>query len=387
MSTRELRDLLAARAEIVDDPRPEWLDEVHARIRSARRRRAGAVGVAAVGLVTAAVVATTVLTGADPGNPQPIDPVTPSPTPTVVVPDGQATAAAQVDPSDIRGWRLLGRVTNDEPGHRGDTDLSLTYTPQGIVEIEYFCRGDRDTWLVREARGGGGMAPCSPDDSADELQAPQILSPVNEYGEAEQRRTTYRIFVARVPAAQQACVRGGEREDCTSGFPPLTPLPSTEATFGLAVHDHRAPDVVHWLGRSFEALNIVDGTAYVVDRAVFAAEDAPTLVVPLEASTGARIVSVLEAATPAGRQCFDAVDQRLSRESPEWKACAPDLVLRVDGRVPEKRDPDGYNTILFGWPWTVVPPGSAHEVTVDVTTSQPRYVRFLVVIWEEQPAP
>jgi hypothetical protein len=32
----------------------------------------------------------------------------------------------------------------------------------------------------------------------------------------------------------------------------------------------------------------------------------------------------------------------------------------------------------------VVPPGAAHEVAVEVTESDPRYVQYAVVIWEER---
>src|SRR5215208_5552475 len=102
MNTEALRRF-SERADDVQGRRADRLTEVHARIRTTRRRRAGMGISAAAGVVIALVAGGAALNGTTDRTLGLIDDPTPTPTPTqsVEVPQGQSTLQAEIGPGDI----------------------------------------------------------------------------------------------------------------------------------------------------------------------------------------------------------------------------------------------------------------------------------------------
>ncbi|HSV41247.1 MAG TPA: hypothetical protein VLI04_20970 [Nocardioidaceae bacterium] len=404
MSIANLRQL-AERAEGVEGRQADRLDELHGRIRTARRQRA-AMSASTAGLVVIALVAGGAFLTRSTDETKDHNPVeTPTRTPTgIELPTGQVTVEAEIGAGDIRGWNLVDSRTNAQAGFQGATDLNLVvetgelYSPQSHVKA--FCQGDPDTWWVLTfdldpgpgstdgglANGTRGMyGQCSPDDPATVPATTDNIS--QDRFSADPMAYPIRMFVTdAIPAAARPCISGGEdAEGCvvTHG---LVPLENTEATFGFGVYEHKqAPRVLDVLdGASFEALAIADGVEYLVDRAVVAAPGADQLVVTLPASDQLRIIAVQQRETKPLERCaesidIEVVDAKTSAAQMEefQRRCVNELELRVDGVLP-KRQHDWY----LGEQQTLIPPGEEHVVTVDVIKNDPRNVRYAVIIWE-----
>jgi len=119
----------------------------------ARRRRTRRARIAtASALAAAATVAVGVL-AATGGNLR-TDPVAPSPAPTPTesfqIPTGQQTITPDIGPGDISGFDVLATVTNSQPQHVHDTELSATVTAhRDASSVLYYCRShDVATWIA-----------------------------------------------------------------------------------------------------------------------------------------------------------------------------------------------------------------------------------------------
>jgi hypothetical protein len=202
------------------------------------------------------------------------------------------------------------------------------------------------------------------------------------------------MFVFKPTKAQKQCLhRIASVGDCQ-----IPPAASTDATFGFAIHEHRANRWVLHLGKDlgfevlhledplrFEALAIQDGHEYVIEKAVVPAPGAHRLVVRLDASDRERMVGVFSERNKRGQACFDGYRQAHpapKNDEPAGRAlideaagfCGVEYVLKVDGNV-------AHELSDFGDPWTLAPIG-AREVTVDVAVGDPRNERLAVVIWK-----
>ena len=391
MNTDDLH-VLAHRADGVEGRPLVRLDEVHGRIRTARRRQAARAGIGGVGLVLALVMAGVVLRGAtersqDPANPP--KPTGPTPTETVEVPAGQITLQPDIGQGDVRGWETLGTRTNTDAGFEGATDLSLTVTTHTAVDgggatVAWFCHGDPDTWFVMEYAGGGGtVSQCRKDRPAAVPPPPDLGAFVRAHAPEE---VPVRMYVtATPPKRERDCQYRAYSPECDA----LRPLATTDATFGFAVYEHRpARHVLEVLGWPFEALAIVEGEEFLVDHAVVAAPRSARLVIRLDASDRPRVVSLYRTETPALEACLRRFDKDgiLDGSRPYTQAeaeeiqghCVVRLVARVDGhRVRAPGRPPSY-----GEEWrTTVAPGPSREVIVEVVANDPRNTRFAVVIW------
>ena len=394
MNTEDLQ-VLAGRADGVEGRPAVRLEEVHDRIRTARRRRATRAGILGVGIVLALVMAGVVLRGATERSQDPADPPTPTPTPTemVEVPAGQGTLQPDIGPGDVRGWKTLGTRTNTDPGFEGATDLSLTVTTHTEVDgggatVAWFCHGDPDSWFVMEYAGGGGtLAQCRLDRPAAVPPPPDLGAYTRAHAPDE---VPVRMYVtATPPTSERDCMYRAYSPECAA----LRPLATTDATFGFAVYEHRpARHVLEVLGWPFEALAIVEGEEFLVDHAVVAAPRAARLVTRLDASDRPRVVSLYRTETPALEACLRRFDTEgiLDGSRPYTQAeaekiqgrCVVRLVSRVDGvRVRGPGRPPTY-----GEEWrTTVAPGPSREVIVDVVANDPRNTRFAVVVWQARP--
>ena len=405
---------LAGRSEDVHGRQADRLTELHARIRTARRRRTALGASVAAGVVIAIVAGgaalgrTTERTQEPVGNPTP----TPTPTQTVETPEGQATIRAEIEPGDIQGWELKGSRTNARAGFTGATDLSLTVEtgglsgarPEGQSYVAPFCNGDPDTWwvLTMDIDGDGAgnpdpsdkgtrgySGPCTHDDPTG------VPPPTGAIGDGlpEEAAMAYplRMFVTDpLPVAAQNCLtRSMDSDSCLTAHR-IAPLDDTDTTFGFGVYEHlTAPTVMNVLGGwTFEALAMADGVEYLVDRAVVSASGSPRLVVQMPASDRSRIVAVYATETPALEDCAASLGHRTPQSPKEEAAqfkefdrrCTTDLELRVDGQLPPTAGPD--YRYLGNDGQALLPPGKARTVTVEVIKNDPGYVRYALVIWE-----
>lgn len=190
MNTEDFRRL-SVRADNVQGRQVDRLTEVHARIRTTRRRIALGAS-AAAGVVIALVAGGAAFIGTTDRSQEPVDDPTPTPTPTrtVETPEGQVTIRAEIGPGDIQGWELRGSRTNAQAGLVGATDLSLTVEtgglggiyPEGQSYVAPFCNDDPGTWwvLTMDIDGDGAgnpdptdkgtrgySGPCTGDDPTD----------------------------------------------------------------------------------------------------------------------------------------------------------------------------------------------------------------------------
>lgn len=408
MSTEELRRL-ATRAEGIEGRHADRLDEVHGRIRTARRRRAAAGVIATAGAVVAIAAAGAALTNpvADTDR-EPVD-RTPDPNPTetdVAVPEGQTTIVPDYGADDIEGWHVSGGDTNQAPG---DTDLAAVVEARGLdggqSYVEQYCHGDPGTWwvLTYDLDGVEGTVEEGPENGNRarfgqcDTDAPKSLPPATQdidpggrslYGSSP-GTYPFRMFVTDPisEAAQQCLVFPADVYACLAEHQVL-PLARSDATFGFGVYEHtRGPLVLRGMGGSLghEALAIGGGVEYLIDRAVVAAPGAERLVVDLPASDRQRVVTVVETETPAVRRCADDIDievvdadsERRHQETFQ-RRCIPRLRVLLDReQVAEDRE------FYIGSRQTRVGLG-AHEVVVEVVKNDPSYVQYAVLIWEER---
>lgn len=416
MNTEDLRRL-SERAEHVQGRQVDRLTELHARIRTTRRRRTAMGASAAAGVAIALVVAGAALTGTTDRTQGPVDENTPRPTPTQTAetPSGQVTIQPEIGPGDIQGWELRGSRTNAQAGFAGATDLSLTVRTGGLYAFQShlvtFCNGDPDTWWVLTMDLGGvegGRNPdgsmqdgsraffgsCSRDDPTAVPPATNSIDPWTRNYRELPKAYPLRMFVTAPlsPAAQKCLRRTLDTDACLSAHA-LAPLPDTDETFGFGVYEHKAaPVVLRGLGGSIQsqALTMADGVEYLVDRAVVAAAGAPRLVVQLPASDRPTILAVVRSETAALEKCADrlnlneppssAKEENANLEKFE-RRCIAEVELRIDGQPAPHEEHDFY----FGEQQVVLAPGDAREVTVEVVKNDPRNVRYAVILWEARP--
>lgn len=415
MNTDDLRRI-AVRAEGVEGRQADRLVELRARIRAARRRRAAAGAVATLGVVVALVAGAAAVTGTTDKTQEPIDKRTPQPTPTRIVetPRGQVTIQPEIGPGDIQGWELRESRTNAQPGLAGATDLSVTVETGGLYSFQShfvtFCNGDPDTWWVLTMDLGGvdgGRNPdgsmqdgsraffgsCSQDDPTTVPAPTASIEPGTRNYREPARAYPMRMFVTgRLTEAAQQCLGATLDTGACLSAHALTPLEGTDATFGFGIYEHRAaPVVLSGLGGSLQsqALTMADGVEYLVDRAVVAASGASRLVVALPASNRSVIVAVASSETAALERCAEQLGlneppSNAEEESADLatfdRRCIAEVELRVDGQPASDQEYDFY----FGEHQVVLPPGDAHEITVEVVRNDPANIRFALVVWEER---
>jgi hypothetical protein len=351
-----IKDLsfLADHVSTIDGRRPERLDEVQARIRTARRRRAtGAVGGAAA-LAAAVVAIAAVVPGMNERSGGPVDePPLPTVSSPVDEPEGQTAIPADFGPQDVvHGNVLIGSATSKP----GDTQLSanLPYFDTPYAVVVGYCRGGEDIWWV----ANGTYGQCSPD-AALEPTPPEEFQPIGNapspLPEAASDQEFFAVMYLTAPLSAKArhCIENSPDPDLTADCldsNDVTLLKHADAAFGFTAYVHSAPDSV--LGPvpvGFEALANLDGTDYLFTRGVASAPGADRLAAYLDVSEHPRLLML--AVKGKGIGGFGSAE------------------LLVDGQ------PAQFPEIAPGSPWrwgfgelaarAVVPPGS-HNVTVDL---------------------
>jgi hypothetical protein len=355
-------------------------------------------------VVLALVVGVTLLADAQDQADRPIHRPTPTgstPTETVEIPAGQITVTPDIRPGDAQGWKTLGSRTNSQPGRVGATELSMTvrnYFGDGGdgTYVGWFCHASPDTWYAYSyGDGGGGVGYCSLNDPVSPPPPDRDLGPSTFQFLPEP--LPVRMFVFKPTKAQKQCLNSDG--DCK-----IRPAASTDATFGFAIHEHRATRPVLHLGTDlgfevghledpldFAALVIQGGHEYLIEEAVVPAPGVNRLVVRLDASDQERLVGVFSVENKRSQACGDryAKEHRHpgSKDSAERaladaaaKFCNVEYSLKVDDNgAPLSADfPD------FGDPWMHAPAG-ARQVTVDVAHGDPRNERLAIVIWKARP--
>jgi hypothetical protein len=362
------------------------------RRRSQRVHAATAVGLAAAGVV-AILGAFSLSEGGSRTDPAP----TPTPTPSelFVIPEGQTTTPVEIRSGDVHEWNVLATVTNAQPGHRGAADLSTTVTVNtegggGQWSVSPFCRTeDKDIWMVSRMSGGaGGYGPC---DSEGPMKfRPSDIGQWSDSGSPEP--LTVRIYLTRVTPELENCLDGGDMTECFARYG--RPLATTDAEFGFRVYEHPRSRFVLtlWDWYTFEAVSTIDLKPWIVDHAVIAAPGSDRLAVALPDSDRERLVGVYSLHGPHWDTCVEAHEAELPNpeSGSDWrnaveKTCGVHFRLLVDGeyvKPPELQLTDDDGPSGFGYPVMYVDPG-AHHVTVEVTGSDPRNVRFAIVIRKE----
>lgn len=402
MNTEDLR-ALAERAETVTGRQGARLAEVHGRIQTARRRRGAAAAAGSAVVVLALVVGVTLLADTREQADGPIHrptPIATTPTETVEIPAGQVTVTPDIRPGDARGWKTVGSRTNTQPGRQGATELSMTvarYFGAGGdgTYIGWFCHATPDTWYAYGyGDGGGGVGYCSPDDPVSPPPPDRDLGPSTFQFLPEP--LPVRMYVFKPTKAQKQCLKRYSTGDCK-----IRPAASTDATFGFAIHEHRATRPVLHLGKDlgfevghledpldFAALVIQGGQEYLLEEAVVPAPGANRLVVRLDASDRERLIGVFSVANKRSAACGDRYqkehpfpgsknggERALAEAAAEF--CNVEYSLKVDDNVAPV-SPDFPN--LGGDLWMNAPAG-ARQVTVDVARGDPRNARLAIVIW------
>lgn len=374
-----------------------------------RRRRTlqSRLTVASAAAVVAIAVVGALLANGDTTRTE-LPPVAPSETPSptaidpVDIPAGQQTIATDIAPGDIRGFEVLATVTNTQPEHAGDTSFETTVTAHTDTEsIVYDCQAhDVPTWiayadgdLVSDSPGGATdgwtYRECSSDDPLSLEIDGDLIDPAFRLG-MEQK--TVRMFALAPPPADQ--------RDCLLNTPSECVMPQpiavTDAEFGFRIYEHApAPLVLELFDDAgngapyqFEALSIVGGTAWLVDRAVVAAPRADRLVVDLPAAPTERLVDVYDGHGPAYDRCLvehrDEFPNFETTESRVYfalvaKVCYATLRLVVDGTpVTPARDPhrDGHFMKLGAR----LAPGVAHQIVVEIVHGDPHNISYAVVL-------
>lgn len=393
MNVEDLR-ALAERATDVEGRQSGRLDEVHDRIRTARRRRAAVAGAGAAGLALAVVFGVSMLSGSDPRSEEPVVPPTPGPSETLDLPAGEVTYTADISPGDIRGWETAFTMTNTQDELLGATDLSATVPLTGSDSMQWvvspFCQGGADTWYrLTYGDGGRRWSRCSPEDSLPVAPSFQLITPIPRDQQVEgSADVPMRIMVTKPTQAWVDCYTSG-KSACTRTVPQPRPLASTDVEFGFVVHEHpAAPTVLEVLGQPFEALaKTFDGEEYLVEKAVLAAADASTLVVPVDGNGKDRVVGIYQIETSSWDECRERHDTEGILDDPELprsayeklnRACTAELEVRVDGE-PVALDNTSHG--LYGVTGSAIPAG-AREISVEVVKNDPRNIRYAVVLWQ-----
>jgi hypothetical protein len=368
-----------------------------------RRRRTRRARIATASTLTVAATAAVVALAATGNNlrtdPPPVGPSpTPTPTETLQIPAGQQTIIPDIRPGDVHGFDALATVTNSQPEHRGDSELSATVT----IHTEYqfyatYCRGGSDLWFFYDiGDGGGGSDRCSPD--ADTTLAPpaDFSETASAPGGAESRNV--RMWVARPSATWVDCKEAeahGETPDNPDCDVVPQPIVNPDAEFGFRIYEHQPRVALTLLDDQgngepyhFGALSGINRLAWLVDRAVVAAPDADRLAFELPASDSDYLVDVYTGKGPHRERCL----AQHSDELPDWestdhnvyeaaedKICGVDVRLVVDGTpVTPDKDPDRAGH--FAELGAHLAPGSAHQIVVEVVHGDPRNIQVAVVV-------
>jgi hypothetical protein len=391
--------------------RPAFEEIVATRRRRTLQNRVAAASVASV----AAIAVASALLAHGGGTTSELPPVGPSETPTVPstgpraveAPSGQQTITADIAPGDVRGFDALATVANTQPEHIGETYLETTVTAHTDTEtVVYDCRAhDVPTWiayasgdLVSDSPGGAAdgwtFQACGSDEPLSFGLTDDLTEPAIRLG-MEQK--TVRMYALAVPSAsQQECLLHTPSE-CVSP----APIDATDAEFGFRIYEHApAPLVLQLLDAGngepygFEALGVVDGTAWLVDQAVIAAPHSDRLVVDLPASDEERLVDVYDSRGPGFAGCVDDHADELPPESPDRvtydaavsEVCGTTLRLTVDGTpVTPARDP--YASGRFRPLGARLAPGVDHQIVVEVAHGDPHDVSYAVVLRDRTEIP
>jgi hypothetical protein len=406
VNTEDLR-ALAERAETVTGRQGARLAEVHGRIQTARRRRGAAAAAGSAAVVLALVVGVTLLADAREQADRPIHrptPIATTPTETVEIPAGQVTVTPDIRPGDARGWKTVGSRTNTQPGRVGVTELSMTvrkYFGDGGdgTYIGWFCHASPDTgYAYSYGDGAGGVGYCSLNDPLSPPPPARDLGPSTFQFLPES--LPVRMYVFKATKAQKECLKRNSPGECHVRRPA-----STDATFGFAIHEHRATRAVLHLGKDlgfevghledpldFAALVIQGGQEYLLEEAVVPAPGANRLVVRLDASDRERLIGVFSVANKRSEACGDryqkehrlpgskngAAERALAEAAAKF--CNVEYSLKVDDNLA----PVSADFSEFGEPWMNASAG-ARQVTVDVARGDPRNERLAVVIWKARP--
>ena len=156
-------DRLHEIGELVRPPAFEELLVTRRRRTSQTVSRPASLAVAAITAVgVLAVTGDNVRTGPPPVAPSP----TPRPPESFEIPAGQQTITPDIRPGDVHRLDVLATVTNSQPEHRGDSELSATVTAHvDASSVVYYCRShDVPTWI---AYADGDLASDSPGGAHD----------------------------------------------------------------------------------------------------------------------------------------------------------------------------------------------------------------------------
>ena len=326
-------------------------------------------------------------------------PVAPSPSPTpeerFQIPAGQRTITPDIRPGDVHGIDVLATVTNSQPAHRDDSELSTTVpTHDGTAGVSTYCRADRDLWWFYDLDDGGvGYDRCSPD--AETTPPPHGYindEPISDRGTP----LSMRMWIARPSAAYLDCFHS-PTPDCNAVYGLPQPVVNPDADFGFQIYEHRAARPVLEIldgARSgepyvFEALSAIKGVAWLIDRAVVAAPDAARLAFEVPASDREHLIDVYDGPSHRYERCltqhrdelpdFETTQSRVYFAAVD-KVCGADVRLVVDGSPvppdPGELDSKDHFTELGAR----LSPGAVHRIEVEVVRGDFRNLQYAVVM-------
>ena len=138
--------------ELARDIQPTVPDPAGVRARVNRTSRIHAIAATALAAAAAVVViiAGSALTHSSHRADPPIDQPSPTPTEHLEIPTGQQTIIPDIGPGDIPGLAVLATMTNTQPEHRNDTQLTATVTVHtDTLAVSSYCRShDVPTWIA-----------------------------------------------------------------------------------------------------------------------------------------------------------------------------------------------------------------------------------------------
>jgi hypothetical protein len=378
---------------LVRQPAFEELVETRRR-RTSQARVAVTASLAVVGIT---VVGALAATGNDNrSGPPPIAPstttteTTESPE-TFEIPAGQQTITSDVGPGEVHGFDVVATVTNSQPEHRGDSELSVTVPDIGW-SVSTYCRGASDLFYFYDVGdGGGGYGRCSPD--ADTALAPAYDIAELAYHDPNGGPRTVRMWIARPSAAFLDCMQGNSG-DCGS-LSDVPPVEDPDAAFGFGLYSHESTLAFELLenmgngeGYPLEALSSIDGIGWLVDRAVVAAPGADRLAFEVPASDRDHLVDVYTGQAPHFDRCIDEHQDELpdyaTTDSHVYAAavdeiCGVDVRLLVDGNV-VNADKDPHAAAHFMKLGAQLAADVVHQVVVEVVRGDPRNIEYAVVV-------
>jgi hypothetical protein len=281
-------------------------------------------------------------------------------------------------------------VTNSQPEHRNDSELSAT-VPDTRAAVSTYCRGGSDLYYFYDiGDGGGGYDRCSPD-------AGTTLAPGVDIGDLVVkdpvgRPQTVRMWIARPSAAWLRCQHDGSGGCSLSDVPPAL---NPDAEFGFRVYAHESTlafplleDAGNGEPYPLQALSTLGGTAWLVDRAVVAAPDADRLAFDLPASDRDHLVDVYTGPGAHLERCrarhAGSLPDRVSTDHTVYEAafdkvCGVDVRLVVDGTTvkPDKAPNANGHFRELG---ASLSAGTDHQIVVEVVRGDPRDVQYAVVV-------